>query len=162
MDAEKITSPSSVSVRRANESDTPVFEEMFAQYILHFKSADPVSCRTFARQRLVSQDSLVLFAEVATHPVGFLQVYRLPDSNTLTCNWKVQDLWVEPDSRRSGAASTLLERAVSLAREENDQHLVAEVYCENEASLSLMSKFGFSGIGRSGAMIRLARRASLP
>lgn len=161
MDAEKITSPSSVSVRRANESDAPVFEKMFAQYILHFKSADPDSCRTFARQRLVSQDSLVLFAEVATHPVGFLQVYRFPDSNTLTCDWKVQDLWVEPGSRRLGAGSALLEHAVGRAREENVQHLVAEVYCENKASLSLMSKFGFSCVGRAGIMMHLARRASL-
>lgn len=92
-------------------------------------------------------DHPLLVAEEDGHAVGYasLSSYREKEAYRTTVELS---LYVHKDYRHRGIATALMESILSLARENENLHTVVSVITtENEVSIALHERFGFSPCG---------------
>jgi GNAT superfamily N-acetyltransferase len=100
-----------VHIRPARPDDVSVLTGLFDGYLRYYRrDHEPSAIADFLLQRLTKGDSLVLLALGDDGaPVGFAQVYPLFTSLGLAPAWLLNDLFVAPDARRTGAGRALLQ-----------------------------------------------------
>jgi ribosomal protein S18 acetylase RimI-like enzyme len=108
-----------MNVIRATATDVTDAAPLFAAYREFYgESYDLEAAAGFLTDRLNRDESIVLLArndEGAA--VGFTQIYRSFSSTQLTPIWILNDLFVAPDARGTGAVDALLETAAALAKD---------------------------------------------
>ncbi|MEY2892034.1 MAG: hypothetical protein RJA98_1942 [Pseudomonadota bacterium] len=112
--------------RRATLADVPAIAVLFDAYRQFYEQTpDLPAAEAFILQRLQRQESVILLAETATvtpgvtraHTVvGFCQLYPSFCSVEAAPIYTLYDLFVVPESRRTGAGRTLLLAADQHAR----------------------------------------------
>ncbi|MEA3246183.1 MAG: GNAT family N-acetyltransferase [Gemmatimonadota bacterium] len=107
-----------VAVRRATPADVDSIAPLFDAYRQFYENApDLAGARVFLRDRLERGESVVLVAEAGNGvAVGFTQLYPSFSSNSLAAIWVLNDLFVDPAARRTGAGRALLRAAADHAR----------------------------------------------
>ncbi|MFJ8161627.1 GNAT family N-acetyltransferase [Streptomyces sp. NPDC096136] len=134
------------SVRVAGEADLDVAAELFRGYLDFYEVdvEDPGRPREFLAERIAKDESLVLLAEVAgAGTVGFAQVYRTFSSLTLRPAWVLNDLYVAPSGRRTGAGRALLREVLERAREAGVAGVQLETAYDNHVAQGLYESEGF-------------------
>jgi ribosomal protein S18 acetylase RimI-like enzyme len=96
------------------------------------------------RQRLSSSDASTFLAVDEGDPVGLVTVYRDPDDRTCA---HLVSLWVSPDHRRSGVATSLTETVLDWARLADVQTVDLWVTENNQGARHLYERCGFSDSG---------------
>jgi ribosomal protein S18 acetylase RimI-like enzyme len=106
-------------VIRAQVSDVPDAAPLFAAYREFYGEAyDLHASAAFLTDRLTRDESIVLLAREDGGPaVAFAQIYPLFSSTQLTPIWILNDLFVDPDARGTGAVDALLDTAAALAKD---------------------------------------------
>ncbi|MFH7595962.1 GNAT family N-acetyltransferase [Streptomyces racemochromogenes] len=135
-----------VSVRVAGEADLDVAAELFRGYLEFYevKVEDPDRPREFLAERIARDESLVLLGEVAgLGTVGFAQVYRTFSSLTLRPAWVLNDLYVAPAGRRTGAGRALLREVLERARQAGVVGVQLETAYDNHVAQGLYESEGF-------------------
>ena len=98
-----------VTVRQAGLTDLDAMADLFNQYRQFQGQADDLSgCRAFLHDRLDRSESIVFFAVVGAHQVGFAQMYPSFSSTALARVFILNDLYVCESGRRGGVGSALL------------------------------------------------------
>ncbi|MFG2875028.1 GNAT family N-acetyltransferase [Streptomyces sp. NPDC048337] len=137
---------SEVAVRTAGEADLDVAAELFRGYLDFYEVdvEDPGGPRAFLAERIGKDESLVLLAEVpGAGTVGFAQVYRAFSSLTLSTAWILNDLYVAPSGRRTGAGRALLREVLRRAREAGVAGVQLETAYDNHVAQGLYEAEGF-------------------
>ncbi|MEV6955195.1 N-acetyltransferase [Streptomyces sp. NPDC051183] len=139
---------SGVALRVAGEADLDVAAELFRGYLDFYGvdiAADPERPRAFLAERVRDGGSLVLLAEVpgGAGTVGFAQVYRTFSSLSMRTGWVLNDLYVAPSGRRSGAARALLREVLRLAAEAGAAGVQLETAYDNHVAQGLYEAEGF-------------------
>ncbi len=99
-------------IRRAEVSDldqvVPLFDA-YRQFYGH--PPDAAGSRTFLRDRLSHEDTVIFLALLDERAAGFTHLF--PAFSSVACRrlWLLNDLYVSPAARRSGVARALLDRA---------------------------------------------------
>ena len=109
----------SSTVRRAGITDISAVAPLFDAYRTFYgKSSDIGLATRFLAERL-TRDESVLFLATDTRgiAIGFTQLYPLFSSVRAVRTYLLNDLFVAPDARRSGAAQALLDAAADFARD---------------------------------------------
>lgn len=133
-----------LKIRRASMPDLPRVAELFDAYRQFYGQApDPDGARAFLRERLQSGDSVVLIAERDRRFVGFAQLYPSFSSVSMKRLWILNDLFVAPAHRRSGAGRALLAAADDLARATSAKGLVLATQKTNAAAQALYRAHGW-------------------
>ncbi|WP_043193457.1 GNAT family N-acetyltransferase [Streptomyces sp. NRRL F-2664] len=135
-----------VVVRAAGEADVDTAAALFRGYLdfyeVEVKDAD--APRAFLAERLARDESLVLLADVpGAGTVGFAQVYRAFSSLTLSTAWILNDLYVAPGGRRTGAGRALLREVLRRARAAGVTGVQLETAYDNTAAQGLYEAEGF-------------------
>ncbi|MFC9294420.1 GNAT family N-acetyltransferase [Streptomyces sp. NPDC057011] len=135
-----------VAVRTAGEADLDVAAELFRGYLDFYEVdvEDPQGPCAFLAERIRKDESLVLLAEVpGAGTVGFAQVYRAFSSLTLSTAWILNDLYVAPSGRRTGAGRALLREVLRRAREAGVSGVQLETAYDNRVAQGLYEAEGF-------------------
>ncbi|WP_327263714.1 GNAT family N-acetyltransferase [Streptomyces sp. NBC_01232] len=135
-----------VSVRAAGEADVETAAVLFRGYLDFYEVdiEDPDAPRAFLAERIAKDESLVLLADVPeTGTVGFAQVYRGFSSLSLRTSWVLNDLYVAPAGRRTGAGRALLREVLRRAREAGVSGVQLETAYDNTVAQGLYEAEGF-------------------
>ena len=122
------------------EAVAPLFDEYRKFY---GQAADPAGARKFLRDRLVARQSKIFLAKRDPAVFGFVQLYPSFSSVSMKPLWILNDLFVLPSARKTGAATALIERARRLAAETGAEGLVLETAVDNLAAQKLYEKLGW-------------------
>ena len=99
--------------------------------------------REFLSCRLANGDSTILLAMNDAQGIGFTQLYPGFSSVAMHPLWILNDLFVDPDVRRSGVGRQLLEAAVEFARSTSAVRLVLATGVENHEAQALYVQQGW-------------------
>ena len=122
------------------ESVVPLFDA-YRQF--YKQRADAEGVRSFLRERLSEDESVVFLALDSSTTVGFIQLYPSFDSVTMQRLWILNDLFVVPEVRKRGVAKLLMERARQLAVETKAKGLILETAVDNLPAQKLYEQLGW-------------------
>ncbi len=143
----------SVDVRPATDEDVDSVVDLFRQYLRFYDQEVPdAEARAYLTARRDAGDSVLLVAEVAVEGadptedariVGFTQSYPTWSSVSLSRSWVLNDLFVAPGSRGTGAARALVQETCRLAKEAGAIRVSLATAWDNLAAQGLYESEGF-------------------
>lgn len=117
---------------------------LFDAYRQFYKQASDLDgARSLLRERIERGESVIFLAMQGEKAVGFVQLYPMFSSDAMKRLWILNDLFVAPEARRSGAAKLLMERARQWAVETKAKGLVLETAVTNVAAQRLYESLGW-------------------
>lgn len=139
----------SVEVVQATIDDLDRVVPLFDAYRQFYKrTSDLEGARRFLLARFEERSSVLFLAfltdEAGTrHACGFTQLYPSFSSTTMKRLWILNDLFVAPEARHSGAGRALLERARALAHETEARGLMLQTAVDNITAQALYESAGW-------------------
>lgn len=131
-------------VRRATLEDVDITVVLFDGYRMFYgQVSDPALAREFIGDRLQHDESVILLVERDGRAVGFTQLFPTFSSVSAGRAWILNDLYVHPDARRSGAARAMLQAAAEFARGTGALRLELETDHDNHAAQALYRALGW-------------------
>jgi GNAT superfamily N-acetyltransferase len=128
---------------RAELDDLDALVPLFDGYRRFYgQPSDPDGARAFLADR-IKRDESVIFLAVADAVVGFTQLYPSFSSVSLQRLWVLNDLFVAPEARTSGAGRALLERAERWAAETGAKGLTLSTQIANLTAQRLYEACGW-------------------
>ena len=105
-----------ITIRQVTPHDVDLVAPLFDAYRQFYgQTPDLDLARTFLSQRLLAHESVVLVAEIAATMIGFTQLYPSFSTTRASSSYILNDLYVVPEHRRSGAARRLLTGAAEFS-----------------------------------------------
>jgi GNAT superfamily N-acetyltransferase len=133
-----------VNVRRAGPEDLALLVPLYDGYRQFYRQpSDPALAERFLRDRLARGDSVIFLAEDHSGALGFTQLYPIFSSVSAAPAWVLNDLFVAPRARRSGAGRALLERARQHGLETGARWLSLSTGRDNLQAQALYEKLGW-------------------
>jgi len=108
------------------------------------QAADLTGARAFLADRFKRGESVIFLAVVDGAIVGFTQLYPSFSSVSMMRLWVLNDLFVTPDARKSGAGRALLERAERWAAETGAKGLTLSTQITNLGAQRLYEACGWT------------------
>ncbi|BEL06777.1 hypothetical protein Q0Z83_049680 [Actinoplanes sichuanensis] len=125
----------------------PTFEQvaaLFDDYRAHYgRAPSPTATRAWLQDQLADRRISAAAAVRAGRVGGFITALVTPASLMLGSVWSIRDLYVAPEHRRIGIASTLLEHVVDSARAAGALRVSLQTETVNTPALRLYTDFGF-------------------
>ncbi|MFD7554947.1 MULTISPECIES: GNAT family N-acetyltransferase [unclassified Streptomyces] len=146
MDAQVTQEGPGIELRVAGEADVEAAAALFRGYLDFYEVevTDPDRPRAFLAERIAKDESLILLADApGVGTVGFAQVYRAFSSLTMGTAWVLNDLYVAPEGRRTGAGRALLREVLRRAREAGVAGVQLETAYDNTVAQGLYEAEGF-------------------
>ena len=133
-----------MNVRRADLEDLALLVPLYDGYRQFYRQpSDRELAERFLRERLTRKDSVIFLAEDESGALGFTQLYPIFSSISAGPAWLLNDLFVSPGARRSGAGRALLERAREHGLETGAKWLSLSTGRENREAQALYEKLGW-------------------
>ncbi|WP_102505878.1 GNAT family N-acetyltransferase [Salinivibrio kushneri] len=131
-------------IAKAELNDLDALTVLFDQYQRWLAIRPPLSqTRAFTEQRLREQDTCILTASYQSYMVGFVHLTPLYSLARARRGLIINDLYVQPDSRRQGVARALISHALKEARARQAACLLLQTHQSNHAAHHLFESFGF-------------------
>ncbi|OOE68452.1 GNAT family N-acetyltransferase [Salinivibrio kushneri] len=131
-------------IAKAELNDLDALTVLFDQYQRWLAIRPPLSqTRAFTEQRLCEQDTCILMASHQSSLVGFVHLTPLYSLARARRGLIINDLYVQPDSRRQGIARALVSHALKEARARQAACLLLQTHQSNHAAHHLFESFGF-------------------
>ncbi len=122
------------------ESLTLIFEKYRDFYK---KQGDYEGAKSFLKERISNNESVIYIAEADGKTIGFTQLYPLFSSTRMKKLWLLNDLYVEEEYRQKGISIALIDKAKELCRETGACRLSLETSKTNMVGNNLYPKTGF-------------------
>jgi GNAT superfamily N-acetyltransferase len=130
---------------RAELDDLDALIPLFDGYRQFYgQRPDPAGARAFLAERFKRGESVIFLAVVDGAIVGFTQLYASFSSVSMKRLWVLNDLFVTPDARKSGAGRALLERAERWADETGAKGLTLSTQITNRTAQRLYEACGWT------------------
>ncbi len=98
-----------IIIRLANIKDVEEVAKLFDLYRQFYQQPSDIDlAKSFISARLEQNESMIILAETKNHLIGFCQLYPTFCSIEAARIYSLYDLFVHPDSRRTGAGRMLL------------------------------------------------------
>jgi GNAT superfamily N-acetyltransferase len=135
----------SISIRHATVHDLDVIVPMFDAYRgFYGKPSDPARARAFLAERFAHHESVIFLSLDESGAVGFTQLYPVFSSVSCTRKYLLNDLFVVPAARRSGAGRALLAAAADFARAQGAASLSLSTGVGNATAQHLYESLGWT------------------
>lgn len=122
------------------ESLTLIFEKYRDFYK---KQGDYEGAKSFLKERISNNESVIYIAEADGKTIGFTQLYPLFSSTRMKKLWLLNDLYVEEEYRQKGISIALIDKAKELSRETGACQLSLETSKTNMVGNNLYPKTDF-------------------
>lgn len=126
-----------MEIRKATLADIDHIVPLFDGYRLFYRQASDIeAARIFIKNRLERQDSIIYIAFSKEKPqkaIGFTQLYPIFSSVSMEEMLLLNDLFIDPDYRGSGAGTALINKAKERCRKTNQKGLLLETETTNPA-----------------------------
>ena len=130
---------------RAELDDLDALVPLFDGYRAFYgQPSDLDGARIFLADRLKRGESVIFLAVADGEIVGFTQLYPSFSSVSMKRLWVLNDLFVEPDARQSGAGRALVLRAERWATETGAKGLTLSTQVTNQSAQRLYEACGWS------------------
>jgi GNAT superfamily N-acetyltransferase len=130
---------------RAELDDLDALVPLFDAYRRFYgQTSDLAGARAFLADRFKRGESVIFLAVVDGAIVGFTQLYPSFSSVSMKRLWVLNDLFVTPDARKSGAGRALLERAERWAAETGAKGLTLSTQITNLTAQRLYEACGWT------------------
>jgi GNAT superfamily N-acetyltransferase len=130
---------------RAELDDLDALIPLFDAYRRFYgQDSDLPGARAFLADRFKRGESVIFLAVVDGAIVGFTQLYPSFSSVSMKRLWVLNDLFVTPDARKSGAGRALLERAERWAAETGAKGLTLSTQVTNLGAQRLYEACGWT------------------
>ena len=130
---------------RAELDDLDTLVPLFDAYRRFYgQESDVAGARAFLADRFKRGESVIFLAVVDGAIVGFTQLYPTFSSVSMKRLWVLNDLFVAPDARKSGAGRALLERAERWAAETGAKGLTLSTEITNLPAQRLYEACGWT------------------
>ncbi|MBS1513441.1 MAG: GNAT family N-acetyltransferase [Bacteroidetes bacterium] len=117
---------------------------LFQKYrIFYKKEPDTEGEKDFLRDRITKKESVIYLAKCEDKYIGFVQLFPIFTSTRISRLWLLNDLYVDEDFRKTGAATRLIEKSKELARETNTAGLMLQTAKTNLTAQSVYDKNDF-------------------
>jgi ribosomal protein S18 acetylase RimI-like enzyme len=134
----------SVEVRRAEARDLDALVPLFDAYRQFYgQPSDLPRAYAFLAERFLRGQSTVFLAETGARAVGFVQLYPSFSSTRTAPILILNDLYVAPEARRTGAARALLAAAEAFAKADGAAGLILSTGVENRPAQALYEAMGW-------------------
>jgi GNAT superfamily N-acetyltransferase len=131
-------------IRQATVSDVDNLVPLFDAYRQFYREAsEPHRIRQFLKDRFEHNQSVIFVAIVEGVAVGFTQLYPSFSSGALARIFILNDLFVDPNTRRTGAGAALLNAAAEYGRLVGAIRLELATEVTNTPAQSLYEKLGW-------------------
>lgn len=131
-------------VRQAAISDIDDLVPLFDGYRQFYRQpSEPDRIRQFLRDRFEHNQSVIFIALKNGAAIGFIQLYPSFSSGALARIYVLNDLFVNPQARRTGAGTALLEAAEDYGRRTGALRLVLSTEVKNTTAQALYEKLGW-------------------
>ena len=133
------------TVRQATAHDLEALVPLFDAYRQFYgQSSGTELARRFLAERFARHESVVFLALSGTGAaIGFTQLYPMFSSVSAGRTYIVNDLYVVPESRRTGVASLLLREAEGFARAAGALRLSLSTAHTNHSAQKLYESLGW-------------------
>lgn len=133
------------TVRQASTSDIDLIAPLFDAYrVFYQQPSDLPLAKTFLRERLERQESILFFAiNENKQCLGFVQLYPSFSSVSAKRLWILNDLFVTEASRRTGVARLLMNRTRQFAIDTQAKGLFLETAHDNIKGQALYESLGY-------------------
>ena len=133
-----------ITTHRAGPADLDALVPLFDAYRQFYQQPSDIErAREWLRSRLRMGESVAFVAMRDATMVGFAQLYPMYSSVRTARTWILNDLFVDPPARRSGAGLALLEAAAQFARDDGAKGISLETTLDNAAALALYRSAGW-------------------
>jgi len=134
-----------MQVVQATEALLDEVAQMFDAYrVFYGQDSDPARARLFVSDRMSRRESVIFVALAEGKGIGFIQLYPSFSSVSTVQIWILNDLYVKPEARRSGAGKALMQHAANWAREHGAARLILETARDNAEAKALYATLGWS------------------
>lgn len=133
-----------MDLRRATLADLSRLVPLFDAYRQFYgQPSDPGRAERFLRERLAGNESVIYLAQENGAALGFVQLYPSFWSVAACRSWILNDLFVNPASRRTGAGRALMDRARAHAEETGAEGLSLATQRSNLTAQRLYESLGW-------------------
>lgn len=133
-----------VQVRQATVMDLDLIVPLFDAYRQFYRQPSELErAKRFLLDRFEHNQSIIFLAFEGVAAVGFTQLYPSFSSASMARIFILNDLFVAPEARRYGVASTLLQAAAEYGRRTGALRLTLSTEIANTAARSLYERTGW-------------------
>lgn len=133
-----------IKIIQASVDNPDELSKLFQSYrIFYKKTPDTEGEKAFLKDRIINQESVVYLAKSGDRFIGFVQLYPVFSSVRMKKLWLLNDLFVDADYRKTGAASLLIEKSKELAIETKSAGLMLQTAKDNITAQSVYNKTDF-------------------
>lgn len=133
-----------LEVRVADTNDLNLLVELFDAYrVFYRKASDLDAAKTFLKDRIEKQESVIFIAIHNNTMVGFTQLYPSYSSTRMSRLWILNDLYLTPEARGKGFSKKLIQRAKDYAIETQATGILLETENSNLIGNRLYQKEKF-------------------
>ncbi len=133
-----------IEIIQASLESLDELSRLFQNYrIFYKKEPDAEGEKAFLKERITNKESVIYLAKSDNKFIGFVQLFPMFSSTRITRLWLLNDLYVDKEFRKSGAASLLIERSKQLARETNYAGLMLQTAKDNTTAQSVYDRNEF-------------------
>lgn len=133
-----------IEIKQASVDNLDELKKLFQCYrIFYKKTPDTEGEKEFLKERITKKESEIYLAKTENKFIGFVQLFPMFSSTRITRLWLLNDLYVDEQYRKSGAASLLIEKSKELARETKSAGLMLQTAKDNITAQSLYDKTDF-------------------
>ncbi|WP_339149020.1 MULTISPECIES: GNAT family N-acetyltransferase [unclassified Sutcliffiella] len=117
---------------------------LFNMYRIFYQQAsDLEGAKTFIKNRLENEDSVIFVVKINDEYVGFTQLYPTFSSISMKKAWILNDMFVDAKARNHGVGENLLQKAKEFARETGAKSITLETAPDNEVAQRLYKRNGY-------------------
>lgn len=133
-----------MNILKATLNDIDALTELFDLYRLFYQQkSDLDGAKTFIKERLRNEESVIFMAYHESDPIGFVQLYPSFSSVSMKRTWVLNDLYVKESGRGKGFGENLIKTAIAFAKETDAKGLLLETGADNLTAQRLYEKMGF-------------------
>jgi ribosomal protein S18 acetylase RimI-like enzyme len=134
-----------IDIRRATPADVEALLPLVRAYrVFYEQTPDPEREHLMIAEHLAAGRSIIFIASTDSEPVGFVQLFTTYSTVLLGPSVILEDLYVDPNIRRSGVATQLLECGIGYAREIGATGMFLETAMDNVAAQAVYERAGWT------------------
>ncbi len=133
-----------LEIKKATTDDIAMVAFLFNSYRMFYKQPSNLEAAfDYLEQRISKDESVVFIAVLKNEAIGFVQLYPIFSSVSLSHAWLLNDIYVAENARNQGIAEALLQHAKQFGIETKSSNILLQTAADNYKAQSVYEKNGW-------------------